>query len=291
MHPLRGRTGVNDQRTVLAPSGCLLDAPIALIAAGQHHPGALALVVARAGTLAAPPEEWLSADEVALLPAPRYGRRRHELAAGRLAAKRALAHLLPAADLRAISILPGVMGQPVVSGAGVANVGVSLSHSGDAAVAVAFPEACPLGVDIESFVEDCEPVLSRHARAAERSLMRAAGIGSDIQGLTALWCAKEALAKLLLCGLAAHGTALGVAEVRREGARLLLDFDSFAGYRAFVTMGVRRCFAVALPPRVAWSSATIDWLASPAAWLDASSEAASGADGGDPSDSGSALVT
>lgn len=282
---------MNDHSAVLASPGYPVDAPIALMAAGQRHPGALALVVSRAGTRDAPTGAWLSADEIALLPAPRYGRRRHELAVGRLAAKHALAHLLPGVDFRAISILPSVMGQPVVSGAGVANVGVSLSHSGEAAVAVAFPEACPLGVDIESFDADCEPVLSRHAAATERGLIRDAAIGSDVEGLTALWCAKEAMAKLLRCGLAAHGTTLGVADVRREGARLRFDFAGFAGYRAFVACGVRRCFAIALPPTVEWTSATVDWLASPAAWLDASSEAALGADRGDPGDSGRAPAT
>lgn len=282
---------MNDPPAVPAPPGHRIDARFVLRAAGRDHDAALALVVSPEGMLASSAGAWLSGDEIALLPAPRYERRRHELVAGRLAAKRALAHLLPGVDSQGLSILPGAMGQPVVFGAGVANVGVSLSHSAEAAVAVAFPEACPVGVDIETFVVDCEPVLSRHAGEGERGLMRDAAIGSALQGLTALWCAKEAMAKLLRCGLAAHGPTLGVAGVRREGARLRLDFSGFAGYRAYVAFGARRCFAIALPPKVEWRSAGMDWLASPAAWLDASSEPVPDFDRSDRASEAGALAT
>lgn len=266
---------MNDPLAAADRSYDLIDAPIVLTA-GRDHAAAIAFLVSAGGSLAPAAGAWLSAEEMALLPGPRYPRRRHELVAGRLAAKHALAHLRPGIDVQRLSILPGVLGQPVVSGPGIANVGVTLSHSGEAAVAIAFPERCPVGVDIETFAEDCGPVLARHAGGAERNLVREAAIGSELQGLTALWCAKEAMAKLLRCGLAAHGATLGVSGATRDGARLRLDFAGFAGYRAFVAFGRRRCFAVALPPTVAWRPEASDWLASPAAWLDSGTDAANG---------------
>jgi glycosyltransferase involved in cell wall biosynthesis len=56
--------------------------------------------------------------------------------------------------------------------------------------------------------------------------------------------------------------------LQRPGRCLHVELTGFLGYRAFIACGTRRCLAVALPPSVEWTDG-VDWLASPAAWLDA----------------------
>ena len=124
--------------------------------------------------LASAPLDWLDAhrggflhgDEEALLTDRLHARRRHGLLIGRYAAKCALAALRPDLDPRALAIRPGVLEQPVLSGAGGENLGISLSHAGPVAVAVAYPEACPMGIDLERIRPANVALLTRQTNAA-----------------------------------------------------------------------------------------------------------------------------
>lgn len=230
--------------------------------------GALSFCAAPLDVLEAQAPEMLSPQERALLTDRLFPRRRHSLLLGRRAAKRALRLLLPATPECALSILPGVLSQPVVSGPFPGNLQVSLSHTGSLALAAVHPEACPMGVDLDRISPTHRAALAQQIAVEERQ--RTLGIvdGDEDARLLALWCQKEALSKVLRCGLTVPFRLLEVSEVTREGPGFQVRFAHFGQYAGFGLCGTRLALAVVLPRHVRWTladgRAPLDLLA---AWL------------------------
>ena len=229
-------------------------------------------------TLACAPLDWLDAhrggflhaDEEALLTDRLHARRRHGLLIGRYAAKRAIAALHPDLDPRAVAIRPGVLEQPVVSGEGIDSLGISLSHAGPVAVAVAFPEACPMGIDLERIRETHIELLTSQTTPAERERLAARLAAPEAERLTRLWCLKEALSKALRCGLTVPLDFLALGSV--DAAGLSVTFAHFAQYRGLSLAGGTLAAALVLPrpPAVTVSVEAAAWEA----WRSALAEAA-----------------
>ncbi|ACK82622.1 4'-phosphopantetheinyl transferase [Methylorubrum extorquens CM4] len=205
--------------------------------------------------LASAPLNWLDAHrggflhahEEALLTDRLHARRRHGLLIGRYAAKCALAAFRPELDPRDLAIRPGVLEQPVLSGAGVENLGISLSHAGPVAVAVVFPEACPMGIDLERIQPANIALLTRQTLAAERRQIAARLDAPEAERLTRLWCLKEALSKTLRCGLTVPLDLLAVGSVVAEPPGLGVTFANFAQYRGLSLAAGDLAAALVLP--------------------------------------------
>ncbi len=204
----------------------------------------------------------LGAVERARLERAAHPRRRASFLRGRAAARDALAGLCggrfaPAA----FEIVPGAFEQPVVRGP-APNVGVSLSHTDTLAVAAAFPESHPLGVDIERIDVANERVLAEYVAPSELAALRAAD-AHGIEALTLLWAAREALSKVLRGGLAIDFPALAVDRATRENGLLRIGFAAFAHLRAEALSAHGHVFALVLPAKsaAAWDvQAVRAWL-------------------------------
>lgn len=130
----------------------------------------------------------------------RFARRKNSFLLGRAAAKLAVAELINVFDLKSILIDAGVFQFPVVRHVGTNNIQVSISHCDGWAVAVAFPEEHPLGVDLETVQRKNLEALAGHMTERERELLRPLAL-SAATGLTMLWTMKEGLSKVLRTGL------------------------------------------------------------------------------------------
>ncbi|MEH3118367.1 MAG: 4'-phosphopantetheinyl transferase superfamily protein [Methylorubrum populi] len=232
---------------------------------------ALALASAPLGWLDARRRNFLHADEEGLLTDRLHARRRHGLLVGRYAAKCALAALRPGLDPRALAIRPGVLEQPVLSGAGGDDLGISLSHAGPVAAAVAFPAACPMGIDLERIRPDNGPLLTSQTTAAERRLIAVCLDAGEAERLTRLWCLKEALAKTLRCGLTVPLDLLAVGRVERAPPGLSVTFANFAQYRglSFAAGDLAAALVLPRPPAVELAVEAADWERWRAALADA----------------------
>lgn len=223
--------------------------PLTLTGRGEPLRASLALAAASLGWLDANDEKFLHPDEAALVTDRLHARRRHGLLVGRYAAKRALAVLRPELDPRDLAVRPGVLEQPVLSGAGVANLGVSLSHAGPVAVAVAFPEGCPMGIDLEWVRAEAVPLLLSQSPEPERRLAARLD-GPEPERLMRLWCLKEALSKALRCGLTVPLELLAVSSVAPDPLGLSAGFAHFAQYRGLSFVAGDLAAALVLPRTV-----------------------------------------
>ena len=172
---------------------------------------------------------YLHADEQAYFTTLSFERRQHSYLLGRYCAKHALGVLQPDASPTNFAIMPGVLEHPVVLG--MSNVQVSISHAGAWGVAIAFPEAHPLAVDIECLDPKRLNVLRSQSTPAE-VVLTSCGRMNELAALTLLWTMKEGLAKILRCGLTTPFRLFEIATVQPEGDGVMATFENFAQYKA-----------------------------------------------------------
>ncbi|HSI82693.1 MAG: 4'-phosphopantetheinyl transferase superfamily protein [Candidatus Methylacidiphilales bacterium] len=244
---------------------------------------------------------WLSPYELAGYNNCGIEKRRMDYLLGRLAAKLAIYTLLQEPEsalqssdsdidqprlsqLRSIEIALGAFTQPLArapQGGGVASSNnispaVCYAHSDGVAVALAFPDGHPLGVDLEVVAERRVKMLktqindtelagvlpSVYAGSSAPNVAEGMVVPTETDAYTQAWCAKEALSKILRCGLTVPFEVLALKNTRVVSSpvpRLEGEFKNFTQYR-FESLTVGRfAFSLVLPRRTtaAWPS---EWL-------------------------------
>jgi 4'-phosphopantetheinyl transferase len=131
----------------------------------------------------------------------RFPKRKGEWTAGRAAAKLALRAIV-GPEVEDLTVETGPSGDPVVTTRrGATSLGVSITHAGGIAAAVAFPLDQPIGIDLEP-ITAIDPGLATLAcnDREQNWLAERAGDGY-IEALLRIWTAKEAAVKLSKTGL------------------------------------------------------------------------------------------
>jgi len=159
------------------------------------------------------------------------GKRKLSFLLGRMAAKTAISELLGRQDLLSIEIGFGVFQFPVVKTDVPQNLQVSISHCNEVAVALAFPEEHPMGIDIESIDQNKTKVIKGLVVAGEAQVIMDTGL-LDAAGYTALWTIKEALSKIIRTGLTIESALLEVKTAVRMGDVYISTFRHFLQYKA-----------------------------------------------------------
>lgn len=170
-------------------------------------------------------------------------KRRESYLMGRCAAKTAVSELTGMKALHGICIESGVFGFPVVN---CKNVQVSISHCDEAAVAIAFPEHHPVGIDIEIVSRENMDTLETALVEKEKVLLASKEL-STASGYTAVWSAKEALSKILKTGLTLDFEILQVQSVEQEQGVLVFKYKYFYQYKALVFPHGRFVITCAVP--------------------------------------------
>jgi 4'-phosphopantetheinyl transferase EntD len=162
---------------------------------------------------------------------------------GRYMAKRAV-HALTGDNMADISVQPGVFTQPVVMSAESANIQVSITHCDDIGAALAYPEAHPMGIDIEKIDAAKREVLRTQITDAEQNRAMRLPVSYDT-ALTLLWTVKEGLSKILRTGLMTPFFLYEVAKFEVFDAYTLSYFSHFHQYKAMsFTLGDHLCSIV-----------------------------------------------
>lgn len=205
------------------------------------HEGALPLCAADRSSVLHP-------REAAYFDALPASRRRQDFLLGRLVAKTALRLLRPSLDPPEIEIRPGVFQQPVLLHAGDPPLAVCFTHSGALAAALAFPAGHPLGLDLERIEAGHTEAMRAHI--AEDELPPADRAMSEAERYTRVWTVKEAISKILRCGLMTPLALFRLSERQfSEDGRFTGAFVNFRQYRFLSLVTADYALALVHPAR------------------------------------------
>jgi phosphopantetheinyl transferase/malonyl CoA-acyl carrier protein transacylase len=127
-----------------------------------------------------------------------------------------------------VELLPDQWGRPSINGAWQDRLGVhpvvSLSHSGESAVALAAVNPSALvGVDLESIAQAADGFQDVAFQSSERDMVEAMSPSHRREWSLRLWCAKEAVAKALGRGMRAGFKALEVTRLEEESGTVYVE--------------------------------------------------------------------
>jgi len=173
----------------------------------------------------------LHRDEKAYYDTLKFDKRKHSYLLGRLAAKKAIAELTGEKNISSIAINYGVFHFPIVKNAIHQNIQVSITHCDDIGIALAFPEAHPLGVDIERMDENRMEAMKSQMNATEFELITNGNIPLSL-GCTAFWTIKEALSKIFRTGLTMDFKILEINAFEQVDLAYISTYKYHAQYKA-----------------------------------------------------------
>ena len=142
----------------------------------------------------------------------------------------------------------GVFGQPVVRAEVAAQVGVSIAHSGDFAIALAFDSGHPMGVDLEMIDIRNESTMRAQLSARETARCDEQSV-SQLEMSAHLWSAKEAVGKAMRSGLTVPSCLLEVSSIQLISCGYRLEFAQLIQYAAVAVRMGDYSLAVGLPRR------------------------------------------
>jgi len=164
---------------------------------------------------------------------------------GRLVAKQAVAALTGEKILKNINIQYGIFKQPIVV-SNKQNIQVSISHCDNFGAAIAFPEAHPMGIDIEKINPHTAEAVKRQITEAEEELLHSSVLSYEL-GLTLLWTAKEALSKVLKTGLMTPFEVFEISKIEPHDNCIMCYYKNFAQYRVLSFTIDKYMFSIAHP--------------------------------------------
>ncbi len=176
-------------------------------------------------------ELFLHFDELEYFKTLKYPKRQKSYLLGRYCAKSAVSSYTSEKNLARIVLKEGVFRQPLIYYAHEPNIQVSITHCEDFGAAVAFPELHPLSIDIEKVRPEKKGVIESQLTEDEKRIKNELSC-SDATFLTIFWSAKEALSKILKCGLM---TPFHVFELNRFEKRsdcVIGFYKNFAQYKS-----------------------------------------------------------
>ncbi|QOS80435.1 4'-phosphopantetheinyl transferase superfamily protein [Paenibacillus sp. JNUCC31] len=127
-------------------------------------------------------------------------RRKQSYLAGRYAAKCSLSGAIGEGRLNQIWIDRGILDHPIVVHPNKQNMQVSITHCDELGAALAFPEAVPMGIDIERIDPTRIDLFLSQLTDWEKGFIEDLPFSTEAT-LTMFWTAKESLSKVLKTGL------------------------------------------------------------------------------------------
>ena len=176
----------------------------------------------------------------------KYEKRRISYFLGRIAAKKAISELGNGQKLDSVFIDRGVFGFPVVKGLNNGNVQVSISHTDEIAVAIAFPEDHPMAVDIEKTQNnEVNGILLDQMTKKEFEIQKKMNLQDSSFAL--FWSFKEALSKVLKTGLTLELKYIEIEKIDKNGDYFVATFSSFPQYKGVSFYSFDHFYSIVLP--------------------------------------------
>lgn len=193
-------------------------------------------------------EVFLHPSELKELASMQYPRRQISYLRGRYAAKLALQYLDIGLKLNEIGIHNGVFGFPYINPPLAVNNQVSISHNDITAFAVAFNQSHPMAIDVEQVPNDRIEAIKSQMLDKELDLAINSMIDEDT-ALTLFWTAKEALSKIIKCGLWIDYKLLEISTFEGVSNHYVCKFKNFPQYKTNSFVYKDNVFSLILPAK------------------------------------------
>lgn len=145
----------------------------------------------------------------------------------RFICKMSVGNFLNSDEFKTIKIRHGVFEQPLLDSTN----GISVSHSGDFAACVVFPDEHPMGLDLEVIQEDA--VMKIDSQLTKNEMILADQLEEEkYRSYTRCWTVKEALSKVLKTGLMVPFHMLEINSLKPDKKYTLSYFKNFIQYKA-----------------------------------------------------------
>jgi len=170
---------------------------------------------------------------------PRYS----EFVHSRYITKKAVQNLMPDTALTTIQVLKGVFEQPVLEISHCnASYDVSISHKDNIAASLVFPSYHPAGIDIDLVAPRNMKALDRMLTAHEQHICQ-----EYSERKMAIYTAKEALSKIMKCGLTVPVHFLEVNALQKEETFYSGMFTNFCQYQFISFTGTDHIITLVFP--------------------------------------------
>lgn len=193
--------------------------------------------------------DHLSPEELSRYKNFQYPIRQEQFLLGRYCAKLAVAKQLNLPTLSSFSIDSGVFRQPIIRGITENGLMISLSHSENAAIALAFYDRYICGVDIELISSQKGELIRSLLTAKEKNLLLHLGIKEEESFLLA-WCAKESLSKALRTGLCLPFEILEISSIQKKGKEFEIHYSNFCQYTSVNFIYCNHVISITKPKEV-----------------------------------------
>lgn len=177
-----------------------------------------------------------------------YDQRKTSYLLGRLSAKQAILNLTNIKTPKSMQIDTGVFQFPVVISPNFSNIQVSISHCDTIGWSIAYPEAHPMGIDVEKIdITRRKDILSQLTNTENTKLLR--NHYNNIVGYTALFSIKEALSKVIRTGMMLDFKFLEIDSIKIVQQTMECTFTHFGQYKAVAYFKNDYVFSLVLPKR------------------------------------------
>lgn len=177
---------------------------------------------------------WLNPEEQEILDQLTSPKKRASFLLGRYTSKLSLSTFLKTRDLLCCSVIRGVLGQPVVQSDLRETPEISLAHSGSFGASICFPAGHQFAVDLEEIRNQPSRIsaISSKMTMKEKALLQTLAASIPEEKLYyQIWTLKEALSKVLRCGLTLPLEALELKSLEWKEGQLAGRFTHFTQYR------------------------------------------------------------
>lgn len=191
---------------------------------------------------------FLHPQEIEYLQNLKFERRQFSFLLGRYCSKKTVACFNKLEDLTHFQVKKGSFQQPFLSGNGVTETQISLSHTDTISTSIVFPSSLIMGIDMEYLQPKYETILQNQLQDQELKLIKSQFTLKDpIFGLTFMWTVKEALAKALKTGLTIPLNLLAIDNIESQGQYWLSTFENFSQYHALSFHVLDFIFTIVFP--------------------------------------------
>ena len=159
-----------------------------------------------------------------------HERRQYSYLMGRYCSKMALCEYKNIISYSEINIQPGYFDHPIIFHPTFNNIQLSISHTQELGGVIVFPEALPMALDIEMVAKSKIEVIKTQISENENTLSLPF-LPIEEERMTLLWTVKEALSKVLRCGLTVSFELFEIAKMYKQDHFIRCHFKHFHQYQ------------------------------------------------------------